>query len=171
VERAATIGASFRPIVIVLEVLRAASRQGASRRLRSGRGEQGVGARECVRQLPPGTELLGGPASTFLPVIIAGDLNTGPLVAGIFLTPTYQNILASGFTDAWTVTNPGVPGMTNAFHAEDPYGPSVPDKCIDLVLANGGLRSVSVTLTGTSAVHGLWPSDHAGVIAIIQIPS
>ena len=47
----------------------------------------------------------------------------------------------------------------------------MPDKRIDLVLANGGLRSVSVTLTGTSAVHGLWPSDHAGVIAIIQIPS
>ena len=69
------------------------------------------------------------------------------------------------------MTNPGVPGMTNAFHAEDPYGPSVPDKRIDLVLANGGLRSVSVTLAGTSAVHGLWPSDHAGVIAVIQIPS
>jgi endonuclease/exonuclease/phosphatase family metal-dependent hydrolase len=117
------------------------------------------------------SELLSGPASTSLPVIIAGDLNTGPLAAGGFLTPTYQNILASGFTDAWTVTNPGVPGMTNAFHAEDPYGPSVPDKRIDLVLVNGGLRPVSVTLTGTSAVNGLWPSDHAGVIAAIQIPS
>lgn len=113
-----------------------------------------------------------GPAwAPSLPVIIAGDLNTGPLAAGGFPTPTYQQILAGGFTDAWTVTNPGVPGMTNAFHAEDPYGPSVPDKRIDLVLVNGGLHLVSATLTGTSAVNGLWPSDHAGVIAAIQIPS
>jgi endonuclease/exonuclease/phosphatase family metal-dependent hydrolase len=122
-------------------------------------------------QLAQADELLGGPASTSLPVIIAGDFNTGPLADGGFLTPTYQHILASGFTDAWTVTNPGVPGMTNAFHAEDPYGPSVPDKRIDLVLVNGNLRPVSVTVTGTSAVNGLWPSDHAGVIATIQIPS
>jgi endonuclease/exonuclease/phosphatase family metal-dependent hydrolase len=123
-----------------------------------------------VQQAQAG-ELLSGPASTLLSVIIAGDLNTGPLAAGGFLTPTYQQILAGGFTDAWTVTNPGVPGMTNAFHAEDPYGPSVPDKRIDLVLVNGGLHPVSATLTGTSAVNGLWPSDHAGVIAAIQIPS
>jgi endonuclease/exonuclease/phosphatase family metal-dependent hydrolase len=123
-----------------------------------------------VQQAQAG-ELLSGPASASLPVIIAGDLNTGPLAAGGFLTPTYQQILADGFTDAWTVTNPGVPGMTNALHAEDPYGPSVPDKRIDLVLVNGGLHPVSATLTGTSAVNGLWPSDHAGVIATIQIPS
>src|SRR5258707_12156857 len=29
----------------------------------------------------------------------------------------------------------------------------------------------SVTLTGTAPVNGLWPSDHAGVVATIQIPS
>jgi endonuclease/exonuclease/phosphatase family metal-dependent hydrolase len=122
-------------------------------------------------QQAQGDELVAGPASTSLPVIIAGDLNTGPLASGGFLTPTYQQILASGFTDTWSVTNPDVPGMTNAFHAEDPYGPSVPDKRIDLVLVNGSLRPVSDTLTGTSPVDGLWPSDHAGVIARIRIPS
>jgi len=71
------------------------------------------------------------------------------------LTPTYQQILAQGFTDTWPVTNPGIAGMTNAFHTEDPYGPSVPDKRIDLVLVNGHLRPVSDTLTGTSPVDGL----------------
>jgi endonuclease/exonuclease/phosphatase family metal-dependent hydrolase len=122
-------------------------------------------------QQAQGHELVAGPAHTSLPVIIAGDLNTGPLASGGFLTPTYQQILAAGFTDTWPLTNPGVAGMTNAFHAEDPYGPSVPDKRIDLVLVNGNLRPVSDTLTGTSAVDGLWPSDHAGVVARIQIPS
>jgi endonuclease/exonuclease/phosphatase family metal-dependent hydrolase len=117
------------------------------------------------------SELLVGPASTSLPVIIAGDLNTGPLAGGGFLTPTYQQILNGGFTDAWPVTNPEVPGMTNAFHTEDPYGPSVPDKRIDLVLVNGNLHPVNVRLAGTSPVNGLWPSDHAGVLATIQIPS
>jgi endonuclease/exonuclease/phosphatase family metal-dependent hydrolase len=127
-------------------------------------------ASPVVQQAQAG-ELLAGPARSSLPVIIAGDLNTGPLAGGGFVTPTYQQILGSGFTDAWTVTNPGVPGMTNAFHTEDPYGPSVPDKRIDLVLVNGSLRPASVTLTGTSPVNGLWPSDHAGVVATIQIPS
>jgi endonuclease/exonuclease/phosphatase family metal-dependent hydrolase len=122
-------------------------------------------------QQAQGDELVAGPANTSLPVIIAGDLNTGPLASGGFLTPTYQRILTSGFTDTWSVTNPDVPGMTNAFHAEDPYGPSVPAKRIDLVLVNGSLRPVSDTLTGTSPVDVLWPSDHAGVIARIRIPS
>ena len=66
------------------------------------------------------------------------------------------------------MTNPGAPGMTNAFHTEDP---SVPDKRIDLVLVDKNLRPVSDTLTGTSPVDGLWPSDHAGVVATIRIPS
>jgi endonuclease/exonuclease/phosphatase family metal-dependent hydrolase len=122
-------------------------------------------------QQAQGDELVAGPASTSLPVIVAGDLNTGPLAGGGFVSPTYQRILESGFTDTWPVTNPGVPGLTNAFHAEDPYGPSVPDKRIDLVLVNANLRPVSDTLTGTSPVDGLWPSDHAGVVARIRIPS
>lgn len=122
-------------------------------------------------QQAQGGELAAGPANTSLPVIIVGDLNTGPLAGGGYLTPTYQQILAHGFTDTWSVTNPGVPGMTNAFHAEDPYGPSLPDRRIDLVLVHGNLGPVSDTLTGTSPVDGLWPSDHAGVVATIRIPS
>lgn len=121
-------------------------------------------------QQAQGGELVAGPANTSLPVIIAGDLNTGPGVSEDFFA-TYQEILAAGFTDTWPVTNPGVPGFTNAFHAEDPYGPSVPDKRIDLVLVGGNLVPVSDTLTGTSPVNGLWPSDHAGVISEIRIPS
>ena len=93
-------------------------------------------------QQAQGDELLAGPASTSLPVIIAGDLNTGPQASGGFVSPTYQRILESGFTDTWPVTNPGVAGLTTAFHAQDPYGPAVPDKRVDLVLVNGNLRSV-----------------------------
>ncbi len=122
-------------------------------------------------QQAQGAELVAGPASSSLPVIIAGDLNTGPLASGGFVTPTYQQILNGGFVDTWPVTNPGVPGLTNAFHAEDPYGPSVPDKRIDLVLVKGNLQPMSDTLLGTSPVDGLWPSDHAGVIATVRIPS
>ena len=122
-------------------------------------------------QQAQGAELVAGPASSSLPVIIAGDLNTGPQASGGFLTPTYQQILQSGFTDTWPVTSPGAPGFTNPFHAEDPYGPSVADKRIDLVLVKGNLQPVSDTLVGTFPVDGLWPSDHAGVIARIRIPS
>jgi endonuclease/exonuclease/phosphatase family metal-dependent hydrolase len=117
-------------------------------------------------------ELLPGPANTSLPVILAGDLNTGPLFSGGYATPTYTQLLSGGFTDTWSATNPTVPGMTNPLHAEDPYGPSIPFQRIDLVLVGGGLIPAADTLVGTSPspTSGLWPSDHAGVVATLRIP-
>ena len=84
-----------------------------------------------------GQELVLGPASTALRVVIAGDLNTGP---GSALTATYGLLTTTaGFTDSWTVTHPGDPGYTDAFYSEDPQTPAVPSERIDLVLVRGNL--------------------------------
>ena len=111
-------------------------------------------------------ELVLGPAATSMPVILAGDLNTGPGSAQMasydFLTST------AGFTDTWAVTHPGEPGYTDGFYKEDPLTPSVPSMRIDLVLVRGtnvpfGPKDF---LVGTEAPH---PSDHAGVVAKVTI--
>jgi endonuclease/exonuclease/phosphatase family metal-dependent hydrolase len=114
-------------------------------------------------------ELLAGPAHTSLPVILACDCNTGPGV-----TPTYQAMLSGGFTDTWTTTNPGSAGFTWPLHKEDPYAATAtPKERIDLVLVKGAITPVSDRLVGNTAASltpsGLWPSDHAGVLATLSI--
>ncbi|HEY8300330.1 MAG TPA: endonuclease/exonuclease/phosphatase family protein [Jatrophihabitans sp.] len=118
-------------------------------------------------QVAQGRELVAGPASTTLPVIIAGDLNTGP---GSDQQTTYNELTGTaGFTDSWAAVHPGVDGFTDAYYTEDPLTPtSGPTERIDLVLVRGALVPSAVVLTGTTSPH---PSDHAGVIATVRVPS
>ncbi len=113
-------------------------------------------------------EIAGGPANTSLPVILAGDLNSGP---GSAQTATYQFLTTvAGFTDTWAVTQPGDPGFTDAYYTEDPLTPSSPTERIDLVLVrNIALSSAPKDyLVGTEIPH---PSDHAGVVAKVGFPA
>ena len=111
-------------------------------------------------------ELLAGPADTGLPVVAVGDFNSGP--GG---DPTaYGFLTAGGLSDAW----PGGPGLT-CCHATDLHDPSPAlTKRIDLVLTNGGFETVSADVVGEElgdrTPTGLWPSDHAGVVATLRLP-
>ncbi len=116
-------------------------------------------------------EIAQGPAATALPVILAGDLNTGPGVSS-----AYGQLLGDGFMDTWDATHPGDPGFTNPLFTEDPFVPSAtPNQRIDLALVRGDAQPVSDLLTGNDVSDltpsGLWPSDHAGVVSTIRIPS
>ena len=88
-------------------------------------------------QLAQATELVAGPAAISLPVIIAGDLNTGPASDQILS----YNLLTgnAGFTDTWAVTRPNDPGYTDNFYTEDPLPPATPFMRIDLVLVRGAV--------------------------------
>ena len=115
-------------------------------------------------------EIASGPANTSLPVILAGDLNTGP---GSAQTASYEFLTtAAGFTDTWTVTQPGNPGFTDGYYTEDPFTivPGGPTERIDLVLVrNLALASAPKDyLVGTEIPH---PSDHAGVVAMVGFPA
>lgn len=107
-------------------------------------------------------ELLAGPADTTLPVVIAGDLNSGPgTVTGAY------DVLAATMTDTWTATKPNDPGLTWALHGEDGLPQqTTPSIRIDVILTRG-LRPVTDVLVGTDDLtpSGLYPSDHAGVLA------
>jgi endonuclease/exonuclease/phosphatase family metal-dependent hydrolase len=113
-------------------------------------------------------ELLAGPAATDLPVVLAGDFNTGPGVS-----PTYDVLIGGGLTDTWTATEPGDPGYTLPLHHEDPADASAtPSVRIDLVLERGLVPKTDVIVGDTPAdltPSGLWPSDHAGVVATLRL--
>jgi endonuclease/exonuclease/phosphatase family metal-dependent hydrolase len=118
-------------------------------------------------QVAQGAELLAGPAATNLPVVLAGDLNSRADGLG---TPTYANLLAGSFEDAWTSAGEG-PGLT-CCHPPNLLGSSPFDKRIDFVLTRG-LTAVKAEVVGEAeddrTASGLWPSDHAGVVARLRI--
>jgi hypothetical protein len=125
------------------------------------------------------SELIDALQDETLPVVLVGDLNT-PAPDG----PTYNMFLDALYLDAWDKrSNPGDdPGFT-ANHDGDLRNDIVHlEKRIDLVLVRnrpgGAPRSVLGSVFGIvvgdelqdRTPSGLWPSDHAGVVARMVIP-
>lgn len=120
-------------------------------------------------------ELLAGPAKVDFPVIMAGDFNTNgnqdPAV--LDCTPTYPTLIGAGFQDAWSTVNPNDLGNTGV-QADDLQNPeSSLDRRIDLILARGGMVPQHAERIGATpsarTPSGLWPSDHAGILATLRI--
>ena len=113
-------------------------------------------------------ELSAGPANTSRPVILVGDLNSAP---GEAAPSAYAELLGTGFVDTWVQANPGDPGLT-CCHAESLLNPAPAFTTrIDHVLSRPGVtvaRSKRVGIdTDNRTPAGLWPSDHAGIIATL----
>jgi endonuclease/exonuclease/phosphatase family metal-dependent hydrolase len=122
-------------------------------------------------QVAQGAELLAGPGNTTLPTIYAGDFNSAA-VGGPDQTPTYGNLIAAGLVDLWSAAKSGEPGLTWPLHGEDPYTQnSALSERIDLVFGAGRVVAESAQRIGTRHLtpSGLWPSDHAGVVASVRI--
>jgi endonuclease/exonuclease/phosphatase family metal-dependent hydrolase len=116
-----------------------------------------------LAQVAQARELLTGPAAVDGPVVIAGDLNSRADGLG---TPTYGLIRAAGFDDAWTAGG----GLT-CCHPADLLGTSrVPDARIDLILSRGGFSTRSMEVVDGLTPSGLWRSDHAGIVATLNVP-
>ena len=107
-----------------------------------------------------------------LPAIVAGDFNTRESA------DAYAELLAAGFVDAFRAVNPSATGLTSR---QDVYAarPTVARR-IDFVFVvpggNGAPRVLESRVVldiprqrpdGTT----LWPSDHYGVLAVIEIPT
>lgn len=123
-------------------------------------------------QAAQAAEILAGPANTALPVVFVGDLNSRADGTG---TATYANVLAAGFTDVFTATNPAAIGDT-CCHADVLLDPDPTlDRGIDYVLIRGDLRPLDAELLGEEpadfADYGIWPSDHVGVAARVGLHS
>jgi endonuclease/exonuclease/phosphatase family metal-dependent hydrolase len=121
-------------------------------------------------------EILSGPAATTLPVVYVGDLNApadGTGFPGDQATTTYADTLASGLVDAWVEAANGV-GLTccQDSHLLNPL--STASERIDYVLFKGNFKVRAAAVLGANPAErtpsGLWPSDHAGVVADLKLP-
>lgn len=111
------------------------------------------------------TELLTGPGAPPACRWSRPSASTGPGVSA-----SYDLLLDHGLT---TATNPTQAGHPWPLHLEDPATvASTPTQRIDLVLERG-LTPVADTLLGATTADlrpsGLWPSDHAGVLATLRL--
>jgi hypothetical protein len=130
-------------------------------------------------------ELVNDFANETLPTIFLGDFNTEAPT-----NPTYQYIVNSGYVDVWTrnLLPWNKKGFTSGFTADLLSGVWLDDpndtleKRIDLIFARSNVWHNSKQLIGPvfavvvgdkprdMTPTGLWPSDHAGVIAKLRIP-
>ena len=127
-------------------------------------------------------ELAAGPANTSLPVVLAGDLNTGPGSAQADTYTWLTSPAGGGFTDTWAATRPRDPGYTDSFYLEDqlppgtisdptPTASATPSERIDLVLVRGGAHPSEESPDYQVGLEIPHPSDHAGVVAPIRLSS
>jgi hypothetical protein len=127
-----------------------------------------------------GRELGALLASERLPTILVGDLNSDALGGS---TPTWAELRAAGFADAWSQSHPGDAGLT-CCHAERLDNPVATFReRIDFVLFRdpklgpdrGPFDALAAEIVGESPADrtpsGLWPSDHAGVVATLRVPN
>jgi hypothetical protein len=105
-------------------------------------------------------------------VVLLGDINSGPDLPVPANRLAYQALIAAGLVDTWPVANPGDPGPTAGFSEllDDPSADVLTNR-IDLVLTEGAIGVTSSRIYGTDqdnrTAGGLWPSDHAGVMATL----
>lgn len=122
-----------------------------------------------------------GPAQTAvaagLPMIWVGDLNSDADATTITGVPpdteTYSTVIAAGFRDSWAATRPGDPGYT-CCEAENLLNPTPTlNQRIDYVLTRGAINPVVDFLVGNTVLerllYGRWASDHAGLVAILNV--
>ena len=116
-------------------------------------------------------ELLKGPGNTHLPVVFIGDFNSNADGTG---TTTYTKLIDAGFIDAWTIKGKGN-GFT-CCQADDLLNKdSSLTERTDFVMFRGDFKVKNIGLVGNSqndrTISGLWPSDHAGIVATLKLIS
>lgn len=125
-------------------------------------------------QLGQAEELTAFLQNETLPIIVVGDLNT-PAPTGA----TYQFLQGKGFLDLWTLKHnrDGGEGFTNPHDADLRNTTVHLNQRIDLILAKPNLarllKGVVARVVGDElrdrTPSGLWPSDHAGVVARFHV--
>jgi endonuclease/exonuclease/phosphatase family metal-dependent hydrolase len=127
-------------------------------------------------------ELLAGPANTSLPVVVTGDMNSGPKTEPPPYGPAaYNAFLEGGLSDAWTAAGLGPLPLTCCHLAfedrvNDPNAEFQAGQEIDHVFIRGSLKAKSGKLVGNTVPNPapnpfIWPSDHAGMVATLATGS
>jgi endonuclease/exonuclease/phosphatase family metal-dependent hydrolase len=119
-------------------------------------------------------ELLATAANTIMPVILVADFNANASNNADPTFPTYQLLLSGGFKDAWKEKYPSLPGYTCCQNADLLNPTSLLSMRVDLILYRGCFSVRDIKIVGDKpsdrTPSGLWPSDHAGVVAGLRLP-
>lgn len=107
-------------------------------------------------------------------VIMAADFNTNAAAPASDITHVGYDIIhdVGGFIDAWLATE-RTAGFTCCQSPTLTNQKSILNERIDFVFLSPDLVPSNAKLTGDKAgaiVDGLWPSDHAGLVARIRVP-
>jgi len=112
-----------------------------------------------------------------LPVLIVGDINSAPtetpvVVNGQTIVPPYRQFVRAGYVDTWELKPGHAPGLTCCQAADLLNAESLLFKRVDVILSSVAPRSVRASRVGANpddrTPSGLWPSDHAGVVARLR---
>jgi hypothetical protein len=113
-------------------------------------------------------ELLASHQGSGSPTIYVGDFNDASSEHG-----AADVMIDAGLIDTWAVARPGDPGPTAGQRADLRNEESSLTRRIDLVFATPEWQVKSADTVGDEAedktASGLWPSDHAGVVATLTI--
>jgi hypothetical protein len=116
-------------------------------------------------------EIRLGPANTSLPVIVGMDSNAQAY--SFPQDPTYVDFMAAGFQDAWSEAMPGYLGLSCC---QEPFLDNSQSELyqrVDLILTLGNVEGQRAAVLGadqsSKTPAGVWPSDHAGVAAQLNV--
>lgn len=114
-------------------------------------------------------ELVLGLQTIDTPVVLVGDFNATPDLR----TATYATLIAAGFRDTWQLIRQDTPGYTCCQAADLRNRVSTLADRIDWILVRGEVEVLDVFTVGDDparrTTEGLWPSDHAGIVATLRI--
>jgi len=112
------------------------------------------------------SEILNGPAAVAGPVILAGDFNGRPG------SGTWQTLKHAGYADAWEAAGAG-PGYTSSQDEDLRNRESALYERVDWIMGRGPVDFLQASRVGADAADrtadGMWPSDHAGVMAKVSV--
>ena len=120
-------------------------------------------------------ELIGTITGTAMPLTVVGDFNSSPAIFDP--RPAYRLMADAGYLDLWAVRQgPFDPGFTCCHDETLRNAESSLYERVDLVLsflpAGSKLLPIQSSVVGDrdneKTVSGLWPSDHAGVVATLK---
>lgn len=123
----------------------------------------------------------GGPLSTDSgPVVVVGDINSSPehevidFGGSMQIFPPYKQLEWAGYIDTWTLRPGKSPGLT-CCQEENLLNPeSILSERVDVIFSsNLPINAVNANIVGNDEADktipsGLWPSDHAGVVARME---
>jgi endonuclease/exonuclease/phosphatase family metal-dependent hydrolase len=107
-------------------------------------------------------ELVKGPLKSRLRTILAGDLNSGPILENPDDRLAYAVLARAGFKPERTAKNTCCFGDANS--------PSEWDHNVDWIMAKPKVKLVRSALTGLErTATGQYPSDHGGVVSTLRL--